>query len=95
MPVTARIYFYQAGQGVDVVCRIPHEMTGENYLTQVTFRRNGILLADVLLGRHVAADPVVGTHVDDLGESDEVSVTWRDITGLTGVQSRVFTGETD
>jgi hypothetical protein len=70
-------------------------MNAENYLIQATFRRNGALQAEVLLGRYVAADPVIGTHFDSLEKADEITVRWRDLAGTTDEASRIFDGETD
>ena len=95
MQPTARIYIQRVGEGFDVSCRIPHEMTPENYLTQVTFRRNGELQAEALLGRHVATDPVVGTHFEALETNDEISIGWQDLAGSAGSIARIFDGDTD
>ncbi len=90
-----RIYVRAAGGGFDVVCRIPHPMSEENYLSQVTFRRNGDLHAEILLGRHVSADPAVGTRFADLAEGDTIIVSWIDIRGSSGETRRRFDGKAD
>ena len=95
MQPSAKIYIHRVGEGFDVVCRIPHEMTPGNYLTQVTFRRNGELYAEALLGRYVATDPVVGTHFDDLDPDDEISIGWQDLSGVADDVTRIFSGDTD
>lgn len=94
-PPPARIFFRANGQGFDVLCRIRHEMTPDRYLTQVTFRRNDQLHAEVLLGRHVSRDPVIGTSFASLEIGDEVTVAWQDISGTTGEHARQFDGEAD
>ena len=95
MRSAARIYIQRVGEGFDVICRISHEMTPDNYLTQVTFRRNGELQAEALLGRHVASDPVVGAHFEQLEANDEISIGWQDLAGVAGGIARVYGGETD
>ena len=95
MQAVARIYIHRVGNGFDVICRIPNVQSASNYLTQVTFRRNGELQAEALLGRHVATDPVVGTHFEQLEANDEISVGWQDLAGASGGVSRIFSGDTD
>ncbi len=95
VPLSPRIFIRTSGQGFDVLCRIPHEMSSERYLTQVAFRRNDELHAELLLGRHVAEDPVVGTSFATLESGDQIAVSWQDIGGLSGEIRRVFDGSTD
>ena len=92
---SARIFIHANSGGFDVLCQIPHEMSAQNYLTQVAFRRNETIHAEVLLGRYVSADPVIGTSFGALEAGDEIVVTWQDINGGSGEQRRTFEGNTD
>ena len=93
--LTARIFIHANDNGYDVLCRIPYDMSAEQYLTQVAFRRNDIVHAEVLLGRYVSSDPVIGTAFSQLTEGDEIHVSWQDIDGGSGELRRIFNGETD
>lgn len=92
---SARIFIRESKDGHDIVCRIPHEMTEESYLTQITIRRNDEIQAQLLLGRNVSRNPVAGTCLGTLETGDTVSVDWEDIAGRTGEVSRTFDGKTD
>ncbi len=94
-PVAERIFIRESDSGYDVICRIPHVMSDERYLTRVTFRRNGEVHAQLLLGRNVSRDPAAGTHFSALESGDIIGVDWQDLLGRTGEFSRIFDGEAD
>ncbi len=95
VPVAERIFIRESDGGYDIICRIPHVMTDERYLTRVTFRRNGEVHAELLLGRNVSRNPAAGTHFSALKIGDTIGVDWQDLAGRTGEFSRVFDGKTD
>ena len=92
---SARIFIRESKDGYDIVCRIPHEMTEESYLAQVTIRRNDEVQVQLLLGRNVSSNPVAGTCLGTLETGDTVSIGWEDIAGRAGEISRTFDGKTD
>ena len=56
----------------------------DSYITQVAFRVNGELIAEMLLGKHVAQHPVVGTEVASLSNGDRIEAKWQDMGGDSG-----------
>ena len=94
-PVTERIFIHETENGYDIVCRIPHEMSDERYLTRITFRRNGEIHAQLLLGRNVSRNPAAGTHFSALDSGDIIGVDWQDLAGRSGEFSRPFDGKAD
>ena len=103
MSYPARIKTIRSDGGYQVLCEILHPMeTGNriypgtsvailaNYITQVTFRRNGEIQAELLLGKYVSSNPVVGTRFKKLKQGDEITVSWQDISGNGGQQSLVM-----
>jgi thiosulfate oxidation carrier complex protein SoxZ len=103
MTYPARIKATKSDGGFQVMCEILHPMeTGNrnyagtsvailaNYITQVTFRKNGEIQAQLLLGKYVSSNPVVGTWFKKLKKGDEISVSWQDISGNGGQQSLII-----
>jgi thiosulfate oxidation carrier complex protein SoxZ len=80
-----------------IMCQVMHPMEAEerldrnsgrnieaNYITQLAFKVNGSIIAELLLGKFVSSNPVVGTSVQSLNKGDVVSVNWQDISGRSG-----------
>ena len=56
---------------------------------RVSFRLNGEMHAEMLLGQHVTANPVIGTHFSRLSPGDEIFVNWQNSAGEFGQTSVV------
>lgn len=92
----------KAAHGYQVMCEILHPMqaarihplTGQkinaNYITQVTFKVNHNLAGELLLGKYVAKNPVVGINIAALRQGDEIIVQWQDISGRSGRASQIM-----
>ena len=86
MSKPTRIKLQARKHGYDVLCRIFAHDTPErdNTITRVTFRLNGEIQAEMLLGKYVSANPVVGAHFGKIDNGDEIFVSWQDIHGKIG-----------
>ena len=97
MSYSTRIKILEAGKAHQIMCEIRHPMeSGDrldpnsrykipaNYITQVVFRVNEDIRAELLLGKYVSKNPVVGTQIDDLSVGDRIHVRWQDISGNSG-----------
>lgn len=97
MTYSTRMKITEIGDAHQIMCEIRHPMeSGDrrdpnsgnripaNYITQVVFRVNEEIRAELLLGRYVSINPVVGTQLDDLSMGDRVHVRWQDISGNSG-----------
>lgn len=81
----------------EIMCEIRHPMepgdrkdpasgriAPANYITHVVFRVNDEIRAELLLGKYVSRNPVVGTQIGGLTTGDKVRVSWQDISGNSG-----------
>lgn len=93
MIVDAKLKVVTVDDAVRVLCEIQHPVTDANYVTQVVFRVNGDARAELLLGRNVAAHPVVGTNLPGLKAGDRIEAAWRDLRGARGSASMTWSGQ--
>ena len=97
MSYSTRMKIVKIGGARQIMCEIQHPMesgdridpaTGyripADYITQVVFRVNEEIRAELLLGKYVSKNPVVGTQIDGLSVGDRIHVTWQDISGNSG-----------
>lgn len=100
MTYSTRLKVIETAPGHQLMCEIRHPMesgdrrdkaTGRllpaNYITQVVFRVNEEIRAEMLLGKYVSKNPVVGTMVSKLSDGDRIIVSWQDIAGDSGQAS--------
>ncbi len=100
MIYSTRLKVIETEPGHQLMCEIRHPMepggrrdkaTGRllpaNYITQVVFRVNEEIRAEMLLGKYVSKNPVVGTMVSKLSGGDRIIVSWQDIAGDSGQAS--------
>lgn len=52
-----------------------------HFITDITLHINGELVASVLTGSGVAADPLFGWRITGVKRGDQVSIAWRDNLG--------------
>ncbi|MGI9319704.1 MAG: thiosulfate oxidation carrier complex protein SoxZ [bacterium] len=103
MNFSTRLKIVDAGRAHQLMCEIRHPMesggrkdliTGRivpaNYITQVVFRVNQEIRAELLLGKYVSRNPVVGTQIGNLDKGDLIHVSWQDIAGNSGDASKQF-----
>jgi thiosulfate oxidation carrier complex protein SoxZ len=97
MSFPTRLKILRDGEAHQIMCEIRHPMepgdrnntaTGHlipaNYITQVVFRVNEEIRAEILLGKYVSRNPVVGTQIGNLAAGDQIRVSWQDIAGNSG-----------
>jgi len=103
MQYPMRIKVIEDSSGFQVMCEILHPMENgrrrhpgsdkiipQNYITQVVFRLNEVIQAEILLGQYVSANPVIGTHFSKLTRGDTIAISWQDIAGNGGSASQIF-----
>lgn len=97
MSFPTRLKIVKSGDAHQIMCEILHPMepgdrnntvTGHlvraNYITHVVFRVNEEIRAELLLGKYVSKNPVVGTQIGNLATGDQIRVSWQDIVGNSG-----------
>ncbi len=102
MTYPTRIKISPMDGGFQVMCEILHPMEAgnrnysgtsvailANYITQVVFRKNGQIHSELLLGKNISKNPVIGTHFSKLRKGDNITVSWKDISGNEGQESLV------
>ncbi len=97
MSYPTRLKIVKSGDSHQIMCEIRHPMepgdredsaTGQmvmaNYITHIVFRVNEEIRAELLLGKYVSKNPVVGTQIGGLTPGDKIRVSWQDIAGNSG-----------
>ena len=97
MNYSTRMKITEIGGAHQILCEIRHPMeSGDrldpnsgnkipaNYITQVVFRVNEEIRAELLLGKYVSKNPVVGTQINYLSAGDRIHILWQDISGNSG-----------
>jgi len=95
-----RIKLRTDAKGVEVYCEVLHPMSAEiddmvttsgrpNYITHMEFLRNGVVQAEFLLGKFVAAHPVIATYFTGAAKGDRISARWQDLAGNRGQADEV------
>ena len=90
MSFETSLQLVEDGDGVQAFCEVRHPMGDRNYLTQIAFRVNNQPRADLLLGKYLSVNPVIGTRLEGLRDGDQVEVSWRDLSGATGRQAIIY-----
>lgn len=88
LPLSTILRAEAAGGGFDILCSIRHNrgrwLVGEAHVTRVTFSVNDQPVSVLECGPGFSRNPLVGVHLEPLGNDDVVKVEWADSSGLTG-----------
>ena len=92
MSVRTRIQINPTESGADVLCQVSdqQEISTINQISRITFRLNGKIVGEILLGQYASPNPVAGIHIDEIAKGDEIFVEWQNIDGDRGQSSLVF-----
>lgn len=65
------------------------ELIAAHYITRVTLRVNGEIVAETETGSGIARDPLFGWRLSGCRAGDRVGVSWHDNRGLEGARETV------
>ena len=97
MAFATKMKVKKGADGHEVLCLVKHPMetglrkdskTGEmipaHYIEIMTFKLNGNVVADAILGQGVSKNPLIGVGVTGANAGDKITVEWKDNMGETG-----------
>ncbi|MXZ81116.1 MAG: hypothetical protein F4Z15_07070 [Gammaproteobacteria bacterium] len=89
LPLSTILRAEAAGGGFDILCSIRHNrgrwLVGDPHVARVTFSVNDQSVSTVECGPGFSRNPLVGVHLESLGNDDVVRVEWTDSSGVTGM----------
>lgn len=80
------------GDGFDAVCSIhPSYPNAQNhFINRVRFQKNNEVMVELDAGMNISDQPLIGIHISELENGDQVQVIWFSTSGEMGETAVVY-----